>query len=183
MNTTKIELARQNGIVVPELAWDVARNMAGIPFWVMCAFLEQESGGGRNVYGGDVFADGSPKPFYKHGAVTKENYEAYKKERNLGILYASRWPQMGYRSQGVGPMQLTFWAFQDEADDLGGCWDAKVNMFVGARILNGYYQDAVIRKIVGEIPRWQYAALRYNGKQEYVDSITPKFIRWKDLMV
>jgi hypothetical protein len=33
--------------------------------------------------------------------------------------------------QGVGPVQLTWWEFQDEADRRGGCWKPAINMEVG----------------------------------------------------
>ena len=33
--------------------------------------------------------------------------------------------------QGVGPCQLTWFSFQDDADKLGGCWKPQVNMRVG----------------------------------------------------
>jgi len=32
-------------------------------------------------------------------------------------------------------MQLTWYAFQDEADRLGGCWDPRINIRVGAQTL------------------------------------------------
>lgn len=37
--------------------------------------------------------------------------------------------------QGVGPMQLTHWSLQDEADREGGCWVPAPNVRVGCRHL------------------------------------------------
>jgi hypothetical protein len=56
---------------------------------VLCAFLMQESSGGRNIYGHD------PTIFQDHGEVTETNYADYVVLRDQTGL-----------AQGVGPMQL-----------------------------------------------------------------------------
>lgn len=84
------------------------------------ALIEKESGRGRNVFGHDrtIFAGA--------GKVTRLKYLAYKARRRLS----------GNRlMQGVGPCQLTWWEFQDEADREGGCWRPTVNTAVGLRRL------------------------------------------------
>jgi hypothetical protein len=58
--------------------------------------------------------------------VTKELYQEYKRRR-----IASGNKVM----QGVGPCQLTWFSFQDEADKQGGCWKPQINMRVGFRRL------------------------------------------------
>lgn len=148
---TKQDLAlvwrmRKHGIVNPILTLKAARA-AGLPIALACAFLEQETGGGRNVFGHD------PSIFKGAGAVTKDKYLAYKKARKL---------TGNKQCQGVGPMQLTYWAFQDQADAQGGCWRPLINMTVGftlaARNIKRY------GKVVG-IARYNgsgSAAMRYS---------------------
>ena len=174
----QIRRAKRNGIRNPYLAWRAAKT-AKIPFWVMCAFLIQESGGGSNIYGHDVDSSGNPRPFWGHGEVTEANYAAYKKERDLGVTERNRFPDLGIRMQGVGPMQLTWYEFQDRADALGGCWDKYTNMLVGAQVLKAHYESSERKS---EIGRWRYAAYKYNGKQSYVDSIGPKLVEWQSLL-
>lgn len=176
----QIQTAKQHGILNPVIAWNAARR-AGIPFWVMCAFLMQESGGGSNIYGHDIGPDGYPRPFWGHGEVTEANYAAYKIERDLGINHKARFSAIGRRTQGVGPMQLTWYSFQDEADALGGCWKKSVNMLIGAKIIKQYYDEAATIRDT-EMGRWRYAAYKYNGKQSYVDSIAPKLKNWQELL-
>lgn len=92
---------------------------AGLPLSYALASLQQESGNGSNVFGHDPVQN----PI-KGGAVTKFRYLLYKKYRKEGL-----------GMQGVGPMQLTWWATQDHADQLGGCWRPGINMRVGFRML------------------------------------------------
>jgi hypothetical protein len=111
------------GIVNPQ--WTVeAEHNTGLELAIACAFLEQESGGGRNVFGHD--RDGQGRYIFpaKDGdvAVTEELYTEYKRRRG---------PKGKGGMQGVGPMQLTFYSFQDRADELGGCWQPRANMQAG----------------------------------------------------
>lgn len=94
-----------------------ARN-AKLPLSYALAFLEKESGKGQNLFGND----GVRNPI-KGGVVTKSRYLQYKRYR-----------QQGLGMQGVGPMQLTWYEFQDKADAMGGCWQPKYNMRVGFRL-------------------------------------------------
>jgi hypothetical protein len=100
-----IDRMRKNGIVNPRLTLQAARK-AKLPIAVACAFLEQESSGGQNIFGHDrntIFAGA--------GAVTEAKYREYKKQRG---------PEGKGGMQGVGPMQLTFFSLQDRADELVG---------------------------------------------------------------
>jgi hypothetical protein len=90
----------------------LAARKTGLPLSLGCALLLQESGGGANVFGHD------PTIFTGAGTVTKQKYLAYKAQRGHTKM------------QGVGPCQLTWWEFQDEADKRGGCWRPLVNMQV-----------------------------------------------------
>ena len=122
-----IQRLQAGGIKEPETAIAEARN-AGLELAYACALLEKESGGGANVFGHDRDRNGRYIFPARDGAVpvTEELYRQYKRRR-------------GARGeggmQGVGPTQLTWWEFQDEADREGGCWKPAVNMRVGFRHL------------------------------------------------
>lgn len=89
-----------------------AVRVADLRLSLGCAVIEHESGF-RNVFGHDrtIFAGA--------GRVTKAKYLEYRRQRGHT------------RMQGVGPAQLTWWEFQDRADELGGCWLPYYNMLEG----------------------------------------------------
>ena len=133
---SRVQAARRAGCTMAETARRATRA-ADIPLYVGCAFLVQETGGGRNVFGHD------PTVFAGAGKVTRSKYLAYKHVRR-------RTGEM----QGVGPMQLTWWSYQDRADQLGGAWKPYPNMLVGFRHL------AALHHATGS---WRAAAHDYNG--------------------
>lgn len=140
---------KRAGIVNP--LWTIrASKKAGLPLDLACAFLEQESGGGHNVFGHD------PTIYSGAGAVTEARYRAYK---------ARRGPTGRGGMQGVGPMQLTWYSYQDDADRLGGCWKPYPNMLVGFR-----YAAANIKRY-----GLHAGIAAYNGSgpaaQSYADSV------------
>lgn len=106
----------------------LAARGSGLNLALACSVLMQESGGGENVFGHD------PTIFAGAGTVTRAKYLAYRRERDL--------PHHGARCQGVGPCQLTYVGYQDQADEypgrLRGCWRPLVNMRVGFRVLAGH---------------------------------------------
>lgn len=160
---------RDHGIVNP--VWTTeACHRTGLPVFVACAFLEQETGGGHNVYGHDVNTDGTPRPFWGFGEVTEANYACYLRERDLGVRESRRFPTLGRRAQGVGPMQLTWYSYQDEADRLGGCWRPVINMQVAFRIIAS---DIAAGKSLHQ------AAKEYNGKESYAVQMDGRFKKWK----
>lgn len=111
-------IAADHGLVNSLRALWEARA-AGISPSLALAMLEQESGG-KNVFGHD------PTIFVGAGEVTKAKYLAYRAKRRAS----------GNRlMQGVGPLQLTWWEFQDGADALGGAWVVKYNLRYGYRRL------------------------------------------------
>ncbi len=132
----RVDAAKDVGCQMAGVARRATRD-AGIPYYVGCAFLQQETGGGRNVFGHD------PTVFAGAGEVTRAKYLAYK-------LVRERTGQM----QGVGPMQLTWYTYQDRADRLGGAWKPYPNMLVGFRHL------AALHRSTGS---WTAAAHEYNG--------------------
>jgi hypothetical protein len=129
---------------------------AKVPISLAFAIVEQESNF-QNVFGHD------PTIFVGAGKVTKEKYLAYKKQRG------SR-GQGGM--QGVGPMQLTWYEFQDDADRLGGCWVAANNIRVGLTLLG--------KLIVNHGTRTGVA--RYNGTgpqaNRYATEVLEKQEKW-----
>jgi hypothetical protein len=132
----QVDAARRAGCTMADTARRATRD-AGIPYYVGCAFLLQETGGGRNVFGSD------PTVFAGAGEVTRSKYLAYKEvRRRTGEV------------QGVGPMQLTWPTYQDRADRLGGAWKPYANMLVGFRHL------AALHRASGS---WTAAAHEYNG--------------------
>lgn len=92
----------------------------------LCAsILLQESGGGRNVFGHDPYL--RPTRFLnwlKGRKVTASRYRAYRRYR-----------KRGHGMQGVGPLQLTWYEIQNEADRKGGAWRPFINMDVGFAFL------------------------------------------------
>jgi hypothetical protein len=106
---------RKLGIKMP-IRMLIAAHNAAIPPSLAASVLMQETSGGANIFGHD------PTIFAGAGDVTKAKYLAYKKQRG---------PKGEGGMQGVGPLQLTFFSLQDEADDRGGCWKPYVNMLVG----------------------------------------------------
>lgn len=91
---------------------------AGIPISLGFALVQQESGF-SNVFGHD------PTIFVGAGQVTRAKYAEYRTQRGHEHM------------QGVGPCQLTWWAYQDQADALGGCWESAHNIRVGFGLLAG----------------------------------------------
>jgi hypothetical protein len=130
---------------------------AQITVRLLAAVLDQESGGGHNVWGHDPVKCGP-----KGGAVTRANYATYKRERgHCGM-------------QGCGPMQLTWYAFQDEADRLGGCWDPRINIRVGAQTLGKLVRQHGLAAGIA----------RYNGTgpaaQRYSRQVLQRVAVWTD---
>ena len=140
-----IQRLEAGGIKAPEMAIAEARR-AGLDLAYACALLQKESGGGANVFGHDRDRSGRYIFPARDGAVavTEELYREYKRRRG---------PAGKGGMQGVGPTQLTWWEFQDEADREGGCWKPAVNMRVGFRRL------ASLMRAHGEAD----GARRYNG--------------------
>lgn len=100
-----------NGMATHILA---ACATTGLPLSYGLALVEKESEF-QNVFGHDQVANP-----VKGGRVTRLRYMAYKRARKAGK-----------GMQGVGYTQLTWYAFQDQADTLGGCWKAYPNLVVG----------------------------------------------------
>lgn len=151
-------------------AWGVRRPLevaelaaaVGLELAAAAALLEKESAGGRNVWGHDGVETGGA--YVKGGEVTRAAYEAYRALRRAGQIGA----------QGVGPCQLTHSGYQDQADQLGGCWDWRTNITVGFRALAGLQRQSGARD----------GFRRYNGSgpaaEAYADDAMARLARWRD---
>lgn len=171
---TAADVLAANGILrapeVVELAGAAKLDLA-------CAavLLVKESGGGRNVWGHDGV---DPLGAYdKGGPVTRDNYAAYRRIRDLP-------GRKGARAQGCGPAQLTSWDIQELADRIGGCWDWRANVRTGFGVL--------ARHIARYGERRGFVA--YNGgpgalakpadhpAQRYGDDAVTRLARWRTLL-
>ena len=112
------------GLLYPRTTVEEAGHV-GIPLSYALAFLESESSGqdeeGAPAFGLNVFDDeeSSANPV-RGGVVTRERYMDYLAHRRAG---------RGLR--GVGPMQVRWWAAQEAADRMGGCWLPRYSMRIG----------------------------------------------------
>lgn len=138
----------------------IAAREADIQVSLLCAVLEQETGF-KNVYGHDGVRNPIKSPPRGLLRVTRDNYRDYLTHR-----------KRGEGSQGVGPMQLTWDEYQDKADKLGGCWNPRVNILVGAEALADLIRQ--YGKTAG--------IARYNGSgaaaQAYARSVLSKARKW-----
>lgn len=134
---------------------------AGISLSLGLGLRTQETGihGDGNVWGHDrtIFVGG-------HDAKHNKTYSSVTKASVLAYL-----PQRGARGdggmQGAGPLQLTYFTFQDEAMRLGGLWLPRVNYRVGftdlAHLIRMHGGDE--RRALAEYnggasnPNWRYA--------------------------
>jgi hypothetical protein len=101
------------------LVW--LRRVTGLGLPMICALVFHESGM-RNVYGHDPVRNPIKSPPGGLLFVTRLNYAAYKRFRKAGL-----------GMQGVGPFQLTWFEYQDQADALGGCHKPKYNGLVACQ--------------------------------------------------
>lgn len=155
----RIRAMRRHGIVSPVRTFLIARREK-LPLPIACAFLEQESSGGKNIFGHDdntIFAGA--------GKVTKRKYLRYKEQRDALLPNGPR------RMQGVGPMQLTWFEFQDGADEIGGCWKPTKNMTFGFSLIRDYLDD-----FNGSIVD---AGEKYNGSRDYGHEVKDKVEVWR----
>jgi len=167
-----IDRAKANGIVIPEIAMKASR-WTRFPFFATCATLQRESSGGMNVWGGDKSG------LYEghHGKiVTQESYRHYKIER-----VASGNTEM----QGCGPMQLTWWELQDEADAYGGCYNPMSNVLTGVNFLS----NLRIKWITEHQPdtsnpddMWRAVYNAWNDATYAEAMVTNRLPEWRDIL-
>jgi soluble lytic murein transglycosylase-like protein len=131
---------------------------AGISTSLGFALIEQESTNGSNVFGHD------PTIFVGAGRVTREKYLNYKRSRKAS---------QNRLMQGVGPCQLTYYSFQDEADRMGGCWIPKYNIRLGFTHLAGLIKEH------GELKGLAiYNGGAANPSYDYARSVLERKAKW-----
>lgn len=87
--------------------------------------LCSKEGGFQMIWGHDPVPNTVKSPPGDELRVTRQNFAEYKRQRKAGK-----------GMQGCGHTQLTWYALQDEADALGGCWRPYPNLCVGFRHLH-----------------------------------------------
>lgn len=136
---------------------------AGVPTALALALVEQESGF-RNVWGGDPAPNGGTTG-WRLRPVKRADYLAYRQRRG---------PRGHGGMQGVGPAQLTWYSYQDEADREGGAWTVTANLRVGFRVLARNVKTHGLRAGVRS----------YNGSgpaaERYATEVLAKYDKWAD---
>lgn len=155
--TTPAEVLAANGLLrAPEIVELAAK--VGIELAVAATMVQKESGG-RNVWGSD--AVNTAGIYVKGSEVTREAYLRYKAVRKT------------IGAQGVGPAQLTWSGYQDQADAIGGCWDWRCNLTVGLQALRDNINRSDLRS----------GFRAYNGSgpaaEAYADDAMAKLATWR----
>ena len=162
------------GLKHPGYTIELARQY-DIPISLLASVLIQESGGGHNVFGHDP-VNPRTKTFLDRRRVRWLNRIKGKKVTRYRYLRYRRYRKMGYGMQGVGPMQLTWFSFQDQADREGGAWRVLPNMKVGARLLSSKLRQK-------NLTRYQ-AIASYNGSglaaDRYAEQVLARMDRIHD---
>jgi hypothetical protein len=135
-----------------------------------CVLLVKESSGGKNLWGRDgTPVPDSELPYDKGGYVTERNYTAYKAARSrIGM-------------QGCGPCQLTWYFYQDDADEIGGCWQPQYNCRIGFGLLAGFIAGNGFRAAFGQYnggPNWRDD----EDAVEYADKAMALLPKWQEIV-
>jgi hypothetical protein len=141
----------------------------GIPIALGFALVEQESSF-RNIFGSDPLLkmrwQGPASYMFLIGImgerVTESRYAKYKTLRKAG-----------WGMQGVGLTQLTWYEFQDAADEIGGCWKSEPQLQVGFQLVKSLMDQ-----------HGDHTGLaRYNGygpaAELYATSVLQRKDRWQ----
>lgn len=163
VDTDAVAVAKRY-LVNVDVAWKVCQE-TDTPFYIMCALLEKESMG-KNIYGHDVGGYFSrPGEWLVTEANFKEFYQKVVVE--------------GRRSNGVGPMQITYRGFFPQMKEQGlRAWVPYDNMLFGIRLFMGYYRH--FRDIgLSEREAIKRAGVRYNGATAYGDRLLAIADKWR----
>lgn len=156
------------GIRHPAWTIQLARDY-DVPISLFASVLLQESAGGRNVFGHDPVnpTKAASRKLLDRRRVRWLNHIKGKKVNRYRYLRYKRYRKLGYGMQGVGPTQLTWFSFQDQADRLGGAYKPYHNMTVGVQLLSRYLHQANLSK--------HEAVAHYNGTglaaERYADQV------------
>lgn len=161
----KIQVASDNGIENAGTLMQLCRKL-DFPFYIACAYLEQETSGGDNVFG----SDGGKGSWFNGGDLVQET-GTKQVTRDRYLIYRLYKDEPGHINQGVGPMQLTADVVQQAADAKGGCWIWQDNVETGLETLLDFKATRT----------WDGTALRWNGGQAFVDHNRQLRVKWKGL--
>ena len=162
---------------------------AGVPLHIAAAFVEQESNG-KNVYGhdlrgiydttfGPVTVDGVTYPKGANVPVSRTSYRAF-----LDMLL---YPATGTRakrpnviSNGVGPMQITYWGYHWEARAAGiDLSDPAQNIRYGMQLVAGHLKGDFSRTSIEKAGTIYNAGSLANGVNSYGIKVADKAEKWK----
>ena len=126
-----------------------AAKRAGVPLYLAAALIRQESSG-KNIYGNDwggIYGTDENTPASYNKTVTESNYKTFLSR----LLYEDGTLRPNVTSNGVGPAQITYWAFHRDARDEGlRLWVPEDNMFFGLRLfaeaLGGDYSETSVKR-------------------------------------
>lgn len=154
----RIQIARDYGLAnVPSAA--KACREAGIPFYVACALLEKESGG-NNVWGNDP------------GGMFSELPSDFRVTESTFRIFEYYVVMLGRQSNGVGPTQITWRGFFEDAKKKGlALWHPYDNMIYGFGLLALYRAQ--------EGTTWEDAGTKYNGSKAYGKDFAEKVRAWR----
>jgi hypothetical protein len=163
VDSNKIKIAERY-LKNADVAYTVAKKI-GMPYYLMCALLEKESMG-KNIYGHDVggvfsrpgehpVTEANFKEFYRRVVINKE------------------------RSNGVGPLQLTYRGFFPQLRDQGlKAWVPHDNMIFGGKLFMGYY-NAARRQGHSVDESIRRAGVKYNGATPYGTRLRDIARKWR----
>lgn len=138
-----------------------AANAVGLPIHIAVAFVEKESHG-ANIYGHD-----SGGTNYGAGQVTPQNYAKFYND----VVNLHK------RSNGVGPMQITWPAFFVDAKRKGIDLSKPVENFTyGFKLIAGYLGGNYSRSSIANAGR------RYNGASIYGSQVATRAAYWQGLL-
>lgn len=147
-------LAGQGGMSSDLVLYNVpalvaAAKRAGVPLYLAAALIRQESSG-KNIYGNDwggIYGTDENTPASYEKWVTEANYRTF-----LSLLLREDGTlRPNVTSNGVGPAQITYWAFHRDARDEGlNLAKPEDNMFFGLRLfaqaLGGDYSETSVKR-------------------------------------
>lgn len=145
-----------------------------LPYWLLCAILEKETGTGRNIYGNDATRDEAGNIIeyaalsgYPH-EVDESNYKVYDWLVNV----------RGMRSNGVGPGQITHKSLHDDMKNRGlRAWVPQDNIRYTAKLLRTYLTETLKLGMSVE-ERVKRMGQRYSGKVKYGEDLWPLAVKW-----
>lgn len=158
---------------------------AGVPLHIAAAIVEKESGG-KNVYGRDSGGIHSSRPngvtvdgvTYAPGdlvPVSRDSYLVF-----LSRLLRADGSWTGVKSNGVGPMQITYWGYHRDARRAGiDLSNPAKNIEFGLRILEGHLNGSYTQYSVERAGTLYNAGTLANGVNGYGRDLWAKSEKWR----